>query len=70
MFGCFGSCGVAGFDHLHCVCWTEDFGLAGLLKRREHFYAMEIAAIGDFQFDESVADLGKAVVNEAEAGDA
>lgn len=48
VLGRFGSCGVAGFDHLHCVCWAEDFGLAGLLERREHFYAVEIAAIRDF----------------------
>lgn len=48
VLGRFGSCGIAGVDHLHCVCWAEDLGLAGLLQRRVHFDAVEVAAVGDF----------------------
>lgn len=57
VLGGFGSCGVVGVDHLDCVGWAEDFGFAGLLEGREHFEAVEVAAVGDIEFHEGVADL-------------
>jgi hypothetical protein len=54
---CLGSCSVAGVDHLHSVGRSEDLGLAGLLERREHLDAVEIATVWDFEFYESITDL-------------
>lgn len=45
---CFGGCSIASFDHLHRVGGSEDFSFTGLLERREHLDAVEVAAVGDF----------------------
>ena len=44
----FGGRGVGGVDHLHRVRRAEDFCFAGLLRGREHFQAVQVAAVGDF----------------------
>jgi hypothetical protein len=33
---------------LHRVGGSEDFSFTGLLERREHLDAVEVAAVGDF----------------------
>lgn len=48
VLGCFGSCGVAGLNHLDGVSRPEDFRFTGLLGRREHFDAMQVTAVRDF----------------------
>jgi hypothetical protein len=47
VLGCFGSCGVAGFDHLNSVSGPEDLGFTCLVGGREHLDAVKIAAVGD-----------------------
>lgn len=55
--GRFRSCRIVGVDHLDGIRGPEDFGFACLLEGREHFEAVKVAAVGDFQFYEGVADL-------------
>ena len=47
MLGWLGRGGVVGIDHLNCVGWAEEFCFAGLLVGREHFEAVEVAAVSD-----------------------
>lgn len=57
MLSGFGRRCVGGVDHLHRVCWAEDFGVSGLLEGGEHFEAVQVASVGDLEFYEGVADL-------------
>jgi hypothetical protein len=57
MLGWLGRGSVSCVNHLNCVGWSEEFCFAGLLVGREHFEAVEVAAVSDVQFYEGVADL-------------